>query len=196
MAFGTIEFVNFHSTLLDMPGDAACIRHPLEPKSSSRNDSRTLLPCCCCRGTALPASTARHRTAAKKAEVFSMDASRNDKTASCDRRRAWSCKFISPRPLFSDCPQNSVRDGKKPCRNSTSTRRANSLSSLEITRKYGCLADLQEWPRASPPLSASDGFCLQVTPDRCSQTGAQTPASPDHSVRDDRCLCAMRSPRG
>ena len=153
MVLDTTEFISFQSTLLDVPGDASCVHHPHEPKSSSQNDSRTLLPRACRRGAAFKASTARHRTAARQAEGFSMGASRNDETAKCDRRKASSYKLVCPRPLSSNCPQNSVRDGKKPCRNRTSTRRANSLSSLEITRKYRFLSNLQKWPRASPALS-------------------------------------------
>lgn len=154
MAFDTIEPVSCRLILFDTAEATPCV-HRRKAQSSPSKESRTLLPRICCRGVAFPLSIACHGTVAKRAKGFSMGARRNDETAQCDRLKASSCRFIRRTPLSSNCPQNSVRDGKKPCRNSTSMRRANSLSSLEITRKYRSLANLQKWPRASLPLRSS-----------------------------------------
>jgi hypothetical protein len=55
--------------------------------------------------------------------------------------------------LPSKRPQNTSRDGKKPCRNSTSVRRWNSFSSLDLRRKHSSVHSLQKYPRSNPSLS-------------------------------------------
>ena len=62
--------------------------------------------------------------------------------------------------LSSNCPQSASRNGIKSCRNSTSTRRRNSLSFPDLSRKLSAVNNLQKAGRSNPALSASTYLAL------------------------------------
>lgn len=66
---------------------------------------------------------------------------------------AHTASNLAATTLPSKCPQITSQDGKKPCRNSTSTRRRKSLSSLDLSPKPSCWKSLQIRARSNPPLS-------------------------------------------
>ncbi len=62
--------------------------------------------------------------------------------------------LCAPPSMFpSNCPQNAVRDSKKPCENSRSTRRWKSLPLPFLRCKHRLLQSLQNRGRSNPSLS-------------------------------------------